>query len=329
MKLIKKFYFIIITIVLFNSCKKEEENNSMEFKITGVSNTSIIVGQTMDIGLKVFFLGGNKEEVKLTATGMPAGITINFSPDKGEPDFTLTETIHANMNADTGNFVITITGTSVDNNKTASKSFKLSVLAVPPLPNNPPVITLTNGADITSVLNSVFIDPGFTAMDVEDGDLTANVIVYGTVNKDSAAMYKISYVVYDSAGDKDSVVRTVRVKNDSEFLNGIYLCTPLTPNDTACLTNFVTSNFYNDSITLLNAVNCHTADLFFHVDHVLSKLYLNTQSGFFQGTMHTYNGQGTYTIGSSTISIHLDYTDNYVDTLGNNVSVNRIENYVK
>ncbi len=327
MKLIKKIYFLIIIIALFNSCKKEEEKNTMDFKITGVTNTSIILGKTQDIGLKVFFLGGNKEEVKITATGMPAGVTVNFSPDKGEPDFTLTETIHANLNADTGNFVITITGTSVDNNKTFSKSFNLSVL---PVPNSLPVISLFGGSNIVSTLNAAYIDSGFVAYDAEDGNITSNVIVYGSVNKDSAATYRISYVVYDSDGDKDSVVRTVRIKNAAEFMNGSYTCNVTAPSGFPdCITDIFISGSVNNRVTLANGVNCYTPNLDLDIIQTGHQISIPVQSWFYQGTTHTYSGIGTYSVSGTSVFINLSYTNSYVDTSGTNIIQNRSETYHK
>ena len=109
-KFSKTCLFVTMIVALFNSCKKEDAKNAMDFKITGIANTTIIRNQTLDVNLKVLFLGGNKEEVTLSVQGMPNGVIINFNPVKGEPDFSLTETIHADASSDSGVFPITITG---------------------------------------------------------------------------------------------------------------------------------------------------------------------------------------------------------------------------
>ena len=317
---------LCVTITFFNSCKKEEEKNAMDFKLTGIANTSVILSQSREVNLKVFFLGGNKEEVNITAEGIPSGISISFNPVNGEPDFSLTETIHADVLADTGVFPITITGTSVDNHKTFSKTFNLTVL---PIPNSLPVISLIGGTNIISILNAPYADSGYVAYDAEDGNITANVIMYGAVNKDSAGTYRISYVVYDAAGDKDSVVRTVRIKNEAEFMSGSYTCTPNQPPGLCqCLTNIIISPSVNKKVVCANGINCYTANLFFDIQQP-DKVFLNTQSSFFQGTSHTYSGQGTYSVTGSSVLINVSYTDDFIDTLGNNISINRSETYFK
>jgi len=75
-----------------------------------------------------------------------------------------------------------------------------------------PVILLLGDAEMNIVLNGpAFTDPGFTATDEQDGDLTNNVIVTGTVDEKKIGTYEIMYSVSDKAGNKTSVKRTVNV----------------------------------------------------------------------------------------------------------------------
>ena len=301
----------------------------MDFKISGIKNTVLIVGQSFEKNLTVFYLGGKKEEVKLSVSSLPPGITLDLSKENGEPDFGLTETIHVDANADTGVFPITITAIAVNSTKTFSKTFTLSVIPVPPIPNAAPVISLVNGNYITPTLNVPFTDPGFVATDNEDGIITNNVIVYGTVNKDSSANYLISYVVYDSAGAKDSVVRTVHVRNEAEFMNGLYTLTPVQPLLPACLSNMKASITLNNKLVGLNALNCYTANLNMDINVATKHILINSQSALFGSTMHTYTGGGNFVVIGTAVQINLNYTDNFVDTLGNNIIVNRAESYLK
>ena len=75
-----------------------------------------------------------------------------------------------------------------------------------------PVITLAGDAKITLKAGSTFTEPGFTAMDNIDGDLTANVEVSGSVNTRRAGTYTLTYTVADSFGNVASAERTVVVE---------------------------------------------------------------------------------------------------------------------
>lgn len=85
-----------------------------------------------------------------------------------------------------------------------------------------PQITLNGSSTITINLNDNFVDPGATANDKKDGDLTSKIVVTGKVNTSKAGTYKITYTVEDSAKNKASVTRTVIVKaanNNNESSN--------------------------------------------------------------------------------------------------------------
>ncbi len=75
-----------------------------------------------------------------------------------------------------------------------------------------PQITLNGSSTITINVNDNFVDPGATAIDKKDGDLTSKIVITGTVNTSKAGTYRITYTVEDSAKNKASVTRTVIVK---------------------------------------------------------------------------------------------------------------------
>jgi hypothetical protein len=75
-----------------------------------------------------------------------------------------------------------------------------------------PVITLTGDASITLEVGDSFTDPGATATDAVDGDLTANITVTGSVNTTVVGEYTLTYNVSDDAGNTATeVVRTIIV----------------------------------------------------------------------------------------------------------------------
>ncbi|PKP02467.1 MAG: hypothetical protein CVU11_11845 [Bacteroidetes bacterium HGW-Bacteroidetes-6] len=75
-----------------------------------------------------------------------------------------------------------------------------------------PTITLTGGATMTLDLGATYTDPGFTANDDKDGDLTSQVTVTGTVNTSQVGAYEITYTVSDEAGNSTTETRMVYVR---------------------------------------------------------------------------------------------------------------------
>lgn len=73
-----------------------------------------------------------------------------------------------------------------------------------------PVITLTGGNQ-TLTGGEDWIDPGYSATDAVDGDLTDDVVVTGTVDTDTVGAYTLTYTVSDAAGNVGTAQRTVTV----------------------------------------------------------------------------------------------------------------------
>ncbi|MBI5405794.1 DUF5011 domain-containing protein, partial [Candidatus Kaiserbacteria bacterium] len=75
----------------------------------------------------------------------------------------------------------------------------------------PPVVTLIGAAAIQIDESQTFIDPGATASDDIDGDLTPKIIVAGAVDPATIGLYTLSYSATDAAGNAGSVSRVVSV----------------------------------------------------------------------------------------------------------------------
>ena len=80
--------------------------------------------------------------------------------------------------------------------------------------NSLPVITLTGNSIIDIEIGGVFIEPGATATDATDGDLTSSVVISGIVDTSTAGTYTIVYSVTDSDGDFSSIIRIIVVSLD-------------------------------------------------------------------------------------------------------------------
>jgi len=74
-----------------------------------------------------------------------------------------------------------------------------------------PVVTLAGENPMTLHADTQFNDPGATAVDGADGDLTASIVVVNGVNMSAVGTYSIVYEATDSAGNKGSATRTVQV----------------------------------------------------------------------------------------------------------------------
>ncbi len=77
----------------------------------------------------------------------------------------------------------------------------------------PPTITLQGRSDISIAVDGNYSEAGFVATDNVDGDITANVVVTGTVDTSTPGTYKLEYTVYDSFKNVASVTRIIRVYN--------------------------------------------------------------------------------------------------------------------
>jgi len=113
--------------------------------------------------------------------------------------------------SDLGDYVITYDYTDSSGNAAEQKTRTIHVIR-----NYPPVITLFGDNPMTLGCKEPYYEPGYIATDVEDGDLTAEVIVTGEVDPYTPGTYIISYEVTDHDPDypmTTTVYRTVNVED--------------------------------------------------------------------------------------------------------------------
>lgn len=78
-----------------------------------------------------------------------------------------------------------------------------------------PDIILKSGDTIMVVLGTKYIEPGYSAEDNYDGNITSKVEVIGEVNTEEEGDYTIKYSVSDSSGNKSIEKRKVTVTKES------------------------------------------------------------------------------------------------------------------
>ena len=98
----------------------------------------------------------------------------------------------------------------------------------------PPVITLNGSSTIQLNVGDSWTDPGATATDDVDGDLTSSIAVSGSVDASTVGTYTLTYTVADAASNTASTTRTVIVNPAPlvYFENGTCKCPNATPGET-------------------------------------------------------------------------------------------------
>ncbi|NOS67234.1 MAG: DUF5011 domain-containing protein [Candidatus Peribacteraceae bacterium] len=109
-----------------------------------------------------------------------------------------------------GNYLVRYNATDAAGNAAVEATRTVSVTVEPP-DTTPPVITVLGANPMTILAGTTFTDPGATALDNKDGDITGNITVSGTVDINTAASYVLTYSVTDAAGNIGTAQRTVIV----------------------------------------------------------------------------------------------------------------------
>jgi len=161
--------------------------------------------------------------ISASASGLPSGVSMVFANNVA--------TISGSANA-TGTFVYTVTFSGATTSQAVTGTITVNAAA----DTTAPVITLTGSSTINLTVGDTFTDPGATATDNVDGDLTSSITTSGSVDTSTAGTYTISYNVSDAAGNAATVVqRTVIVSVASSISfdsNGTCNCAGATVGDT-------------------------------------------------------------------------------------------------
>lgn len=81
-----------------------------------------------------------------------------------------------------------------------------------PADTTKPVISLNGASSISLSQGAAFSDPGATASDNKDGNLSNKITISGSVNTNIPAIYRLDYNVQDAAGNvANTVSRTIQV----------------------------------------------------------------------------------------------------------------------
>ena len=144
----------------------------------------------------------------------------------------------------------------------------------------PPVITLNGSSTIQLTAGDSWTDPGATATDDTDGDITSSITVSGTVDTSITGTYTLIYNVADAASNTASVTRTVVVypaaTSSIYFENGTCKCPDATVGDSATIDGVVYTVV--DNSTIQGEVNNSNVNLCTTLVTDMNGLFLNNQS---------------------------------------------------
>ena len=159
---------------------------------------------------------------------------------------------------------------------------------------NAPVITLLGDNPMDVAQGTAFVDPGATALDDVDGDISTNIVVTGSVDANTAGIYTLDYDVSDAASNAaTTVTRTVNVSAptvvtwDGDAADGLW-ATALNWSGDALPTAF-------EIITISNAVVTVPSD-FLPANAVLNLTGTASIGG--TGVTRFFNAGGTINVGS-------------------------------
>lgn len=158
--------------------------------------------------IKLKLKGDKKIEIELGEEYTEKGATARFRKKDLTKDIKITGKVD---NTKIGKYEITYTV----NTKKKSKKLIRTITVVDKVN---PEIKLKGDSTFTLYLDNEYEEPGFTATDNYDGDITSNVKTSSNVNKNKIGTYEIEYTVSDQSGNSTSVKRTVKVVNPFKAL---------------------------------------------------------------------------------------------------------------
>lgn len=153
--------------------------------------------------------------VQNTAYNEPGATAVdNVDGNIGFGSFTVSGTVTVGT---VGTYTLFYTVTDATGNVSCSAARTVNVVASPDA--TPPTIALNGSDTIQLDICQFFSDPGATANDNVDGDISSDVVVTGTLptgtsgNPGTAGIYTLTYTSTDGAGNSASVDRTVVISD--------------------------------------------------------------------------------------------------------------------
>ena len=137
-------------------------------------------------------------------------VTKGLSPEAAQLEYTVLDAYEGDLTdqvtIDYSKKKITLTVSDTAGNK-AEKEIAIEWVD----DTDPPVVTLSGGRHVFLRLGGSFDDPGYSASDNVDGDMTTRVTVRGLAALEAVGTHTLTYTVADAAGNTGSATRNVTV----------------------------------------------------------------------------------------------------------------------
>ena len=202
-----------------------KKNVSAKIKIKGSVNTNKVGTYTLTYKVTKHFHTASVTREVIVQDQIPPEITLttdeNYFLEDGaeykEEGYTATD------NAD-GDITDQVTSERVDNTivytvSDASGNTTQVVRNIRFADHIAPIITLNGNVVVTTYTTLDYSDPGCTAIDETDGDISANVVVEGAVDTSTPGTYTLTYTVKDTYGNQTVSKRTVNVLDSTTLQN--------------------------------------------------------------------------------------------------------------
>jgi hypothetical protein len=150
-------------------------------------------GQVTDTTKPVITLTGSATITHEAATAYSDAGAVWTDTLDGNGTLAASGSVNVNV---TGTYVLTYSKSDAAGNAATQVTRTVNVVDT-----TPPVVTLLGDANVTHILNTAWVDPGTTATDALDGNLSTQVVVSGIVGVNATGNYVLTYSVSDSAGN--------------------------------------------------------------------------------------------------------------------------------
>ena len=185
---------------------------------------------------------------------------------------------------------------------------------------NPDAVSGTIDFDIVLDDPAGFTDPGFTATDNKDGDLTSQVSVIGTVDVTKIGTYTLTYTVSDKAGNKGTAERKVNVIVNQDTYVGQWVIIETVTNADTTFNHTYNSNITKSSTTnmqiLATNISGYGETFVTRINFTKFGVFtIDNQNMVGAGVQGTIEGSGTTSDNASqlTITYDIDYTTGIPD----------------